>query len=88
MNLHQAQHEFKRLLAQQGLSLTARPVDQIGKAILGFYRSRHVDESDVSAKGEMLLDQWELLDSDEHGRWFSQLLCIAFGRFWCTSPSK
>lgn len=68
MNPHQAKTAFETLLTQQGLSLAALTVDQACKSMLDFYRSERADGCDVSADGDMLLYQWDVQDSEEHGR--------------------
>lgn len=36
--------------------------------MLDYYRSQRADGGDVSAEGGMLFCQWDVLDSEEHGR--------------------
>jgi len=68
MKIHHAKTAFETLLTQQGLSLAALTVDQACKSMLEFYRSQRADGCDVSADGDMLLYQWDVQDSEEHGR--------------------
>jgi hypothetical protein len=53
---------------QRELSLTALTVDQACKAMLDFYRLHRAEGCDVSADGDMLLVQWDVVDSEEQGR--------------------
>lgn len=68
MKPHHAKTAFEALLTQQGLSLAALTVDQACKSMFDFYRSQRADGCDVSADGDMLLYQWDVLDSEEYGR--------------------
>lgn len=68
MKPQNAKREFETLLMQRELSLTALAVDRACQAMLDFYRLHRADGCDVSADGDMLLYQWDVVDSEEHGR--------------------
>lgn len=68
MKPQNSRSEFESLLMQRDLSLTALTVDQACKAMLDFYRLHRAEGCDVSADGDMLLYQWDVVDSEEHGR--------------------
>jgi hypothetical protein len=59
---------FESSLSQQGLLLPSLTAGQACKAMLDFYRLHRADGCDVSTDGDMVLYQWDLLDSEEHGR--------------------
>lgn len=68
MKTHHTKTAFETLLTQHGLSLYALTVDQACKSMLDFYRSQRADGCDVSADGDMLLYQWDVLDTEEYSR--------------------
>ncbi len=68
MKPQNSRSEFESLLMQRDLSLTALTVDQACKAMSDFYRLHRAEGCDVSADGDMLLVQWDVVDSEEHGR--------------------
>ena len=68
MKPQNSRSEFESLLMQRDLSLTALTVDQTCKAMSDFYRLHRAEGCDVSADGDMLLVQWDVVDSEEHGR--------------------
>jgi hypothetical protein len=67
MKPQNSRHEFETLLRQRELALTALAVDLACTAMLDFYRSQRADGCDVSADGDMLLYQWNVVTRDGLG---------------------
>lgn len=67
MKPQNSKSEFETLLMQRELSLSALTVDQACQAMLDFYRSHRAEGCDLSADGDKVLVQWDVVDSEENG---------------------